>query len=184
MREAPKHPLALRSFPTLSNLTSFTIQKHKKELQSILSKTKLPQELSEYLQSPLFGWWKKIYAIGGYPLLFYPTLLLSFIYYSIGNLNGYTSLNSMEMYDPVFDLWIDQPRMSVARSDTVAATLHGKIFVVGGNDGWDSLNSIEIFSPQSSKWQFGRNMSHGRERCSCVSLRDKIYAIGGFSFGR
>ena len=103
---------------------------------------------------------KKIYACGGY--------------------NGQERLRSVEIYDPVLDVWELGPNMTEVRSGAACVSFNNKIYVIGGiPDGDQILTSVEIFNPATNEWSFGPSLQVPRAGAKAIAYNAKIFVIGG-----
>ncbi|WP_024832784.1 Kelch repeat-containing protein [Ruminiclostridium josui] len=96
--------------------------------------------------------------------------------YVIGG-TAYSTLSSVEQYDPATDTWTTKAPMSVAREGHQLAVIGGKIYAVGG--GATDLKSVEEYNPETNTWTTKASMAYGRDDLATVVLNGKIYAIGG-----
>ena len=55
--------------------------------------------------------------------------------YAVGGFNGSLRVRTVDVYDPVKDIWTSCPSMEARRSTLGVAVLHGNIYAVGGFDG-------------------------------------------------
>jgi len=104
----------------------------------------------------------KIYAIGGF--------------YS----SDTVPLNTVEEYDPAFDVWNTKPPIPTARMRHAVEVLNGKIYAIGGRaPGYIITNVVEEFQPTAGNWITKTPMPTPRENLAATVLNGKIYAIGG-----
>ena len=102
---------------------------------------------------------KKIYACGGY--------------------NGQEELRSVEIYDPVLDVWELGPNMTEVRFDAACVAFNNKIYVIGGYDEDQIHTSVEIFNPATNEWSFGPSLQVPRAFAQAIVYNAKIFVIGG-----
>lgn len=55
--------------------------------------------------------------------------------YTVGGFNGSLRVRTVDMYDPVKDVWTSCPSMEARRSTLGVAVLNTVIYAVGGFDG-------------------------------------------------
>ena len=103
----------------------------------------------------------KIYACGGYN-------------YQNGN------LRSVEIYDPVLDVWGLLPSMTEVRMNAACVAFNNKIYVIGGYAGGQIHASVEIFNPATNEWSFGPPLQVPRYGAKAIVYTDKIFVIGGY----
>ena len=93
-----------------------------------------------------------------------------------------TPVNTVEMYDPVADVWSQKAPMPTARSSSVAESVNGKIYIIGGSVGggsWSSYNVNELYDPDTDSWTAKTSMPTGRHQAVSMVYNEKIYVIGG-----
>jgi RNA polymerase sigma factor (sigma-70 family) len=108
--------------------------------------------------------------------------------YVIGGLsvNGgiYTSVATVEEYDPKNDSWTKKADMPTPRDLFGFSVVNGKIYAIGGEkmvgQNLDWLQSaVEEYDPRIDKWTKKANMLTARFGASAVAVNGKIYVIGG-----
>lgn len=67
------------------------------------------------------------------------------------------------------------------RTDSAAAVLGNKIYVVGGKNYNDTLSISETYDPENNTWGGVSSLSSQRTELSLNTVNDKIYTIGGFN---
>ncbi|HWF44756.1 MAG TPA: kelch repeat-containing protein [Candidatus Kapabacteria bacterium] len=101
----------------------------------------------------------------------------------IGGTDGFTALNSCELYDPLKDVWSDAGSLNVPRYRFQACLLDdGRVFVAGGltDMGVQTTATCEIFDPSANTWKMTATMSDPREEFeACAIPGNKIVLIGG-----
>lgn len=88
-------------------------------------------------------------------------------------------------YDPVTDVWRDEPPMLTPRSNHNMAEVGGRLYVVGGNveDSYGfpvPVTSIEMFVPVTGMWVCCEATLNIREAGAAV-LESRIYIVGGIN---
>ena len=64
--------------------------------------------------------------------------------YAVGGFNGSLRVRTVDVYDPLRDVWSSAPNMEARRSTLGVAVLNDCIYAVGGFDGSTGLNSAEV----------------------------------------
>ena len=80
--------------------------------------------------------------------------------YVVGGSDGTASLATVEIYDPVTQMWSFGPVMSIPRANVGVAVVGKRLFAVGGFSGKAFLESVEYLAEDGSEW------------CCCVPLPD------------
>ena len=70
--------------------------------------------------------------------------------YAVGGFNGSLRVRTVDVYEPMKDVWSSIPSMEARRSTLGAAVLNGLIYAVGGFDGSSGTSNISIKSIKSS----------------------------------
>ena len=89
---------------------------------------------------------------------------------------------SVEVYDPVLDVWGFLPQMTDVRSGAAGVAFNNKIYVIGGSYGNTNQihTSVEIFNPATNEWRFGPSLQVRRSGAKAIVYNDKIFVIGGY----
>ena len=87
---------------------------------------------------------------------------------------------SVEVYDPVLDVWEFLPQMTRIRIQAACVAFNNKIYVIGGRDGNQIHTSVEIFNPATNEWSIGPPLQVPRCGARAVAYYDKICVIGGY----
>ena len=82
--------------------------------------------------------------------------LINGLVYAVGGFNGSLRVRTVDVYDPMKNVWSSAPSMEARRSTLGVAVLDGRIMAVGGFDGSTGLNSCEAFDPKSGEWRMVR----------------------------
>ena len=64
--------------------------------------------------------------------------------YAVGGFNGSLRVRTVDVYDPMKDIWSSVASMEARRSTLGAAILNGNIYAVGGFDGSSGLCALYI----------------------------------------
>ena len=79
--------------------------------------------------------------------------MINGIIYAVGGFNGSLRVRTVDIYDPIKDMWSAVASMEARRSTLGAAVLNGLLYAVGGFDGSSGLNSVEVYDPKSNEWE-------------------------------
>jgi N-acetylneuraminic acid mutarotase len=94
-----------------------------------------------------------------------------------------SSLNTMEVYDPVTDTWdTTKADMLTARVELCVAVVNGKIYAIGGSpfhNGGTALGMVEEYDPLTDSWITKSPMLTARKGAACGVINNKIYIAGG-----
>jgi RNA polymerase sigma factor (sigma-70 family) len=111
----------------------------------------------------------KIYVIGG----------------CIVNAGIYTSLTTVEEYNPKNDSWTKKADMPTSRGLFGVGVVNEKIYAIGGEiliGGGESITAVvEEYDPKIDKWTKKANMPTARCGIITVAANGKIYVIGGIN---
>jgi N-acetylneuraminic acid mutarotase len=107
--------------------------------------------------------------------------------YAIGGVTGYNanglaaSTGVNEVYDPVSNTWSAKSSMPTNRSEVMAATVDGKIYVMGGRTaGADStVNVTDIYDPATDSWTTGASMLYPVVLAAVAVVDTNIYVLNG-----
>ena len=92
--------------------------------------------------------------------------------YAIGGYNGSTFLSTVEVYNPVKNVWTYISPMMFERGWPAASVCDGKIYVSGGRFKPGSmLNTMEVYDPKINKWYICENMIIARDGHQMVSYK-------------
>eukprot|EP00747_Dinoflagellata_sp_TGD_P010884 gnl/TRDRNA2_/TRDRNA2_120258_c2_seq1.p1 gnl/TRDRNA2_/TRDRNA2_120258_c2~~gnl/TRDRNA2_/TRDRNA2_120258_c2_seq1.p1 ORF type:complete len:173 (+),score=26.48 gnl/TRDRNA2_/TRDRNA2_120258_c2_seq1:76-519(+) len=92
-----------------------------------------------------------------------------------------SSLETVELFDPMTGIWSPGPKMCTPRCMAAAASISGQVYVFGGSSdgGRSHMCSAERLNLQFGLWEPLLPMSHGRKLFSAGMVRGKIYVFGG-----
>jgi len=111
---------------------------------------------------------EKIYVIGG--------LTGSFV-------NGFTSTNVVEEYNPSTDTWTTKSSMQTERGWGGGVVINDTIYVFGGykKQSGQDLSTIEKYYPPDDVWTLSSiTMPSARSTFMTAKVNDNIYLIGGW----
>ena len=112
----------------------------------------------------------KLYAVGGYNT-------------DAGGASA-TSLQTVEVYDPIDNSWNYVAQMNSPRRLPGIAALGGKLYVVGGAHPGAGLTytSVEVYDPLDNSWNYVAPMNTARQGLGAAALGGRLYAVGGVSY--
>ncbi|XP_014768243.1 kelch-like protein 8 [Octopus bimaculoides] len=99
--------------------------------------------------------------------------------YAIGGHDGFTHLNSGEVFDPVKNKWSYIAPMGSLRRGIALACLGGPIYAIGGLDDTSCFNTVERYDPSTDVWTFLSSMKVPRGGVGVTSQKGYLYAVGG-----
>lgn len=89
------------------------------------------------------------------------------------------TLNSVQMYDPVSNVWFNAAPLQTARSEHAAVALpDGRVVALGGFHD-HSLSSVEVYDPVSDVWTYAAPMPSRRQGHAAVLAGEYIIITGG-----
>ncbi|XP_078485272.1 kelch-like protein 12 [Ciona intestinalis] len=95
-----------------------------------------------------------------------------------GGSSGRNKFSSVELYNPVVNIWTYIPPMKTKRWQHALVSYNGRLYTFGGlDDGSNPLNLMESFDPRERKWKSLRPMKEKRQGLCGVVYNDEIYAI-------
>ena len=71
--------------------------------------------------------------------------VISGLVYAVGGFNGSLRVRTVDVYDPIKDIWTSIASMEARRSTLGAAVLNGLIYAVGGFDGSSGTVIIQLY---------------------------------------
>ena len=105
------------------------------------------------------------------------------IYVIGGSQTTSSSLNVMEVYDPITDTWdTTKTDMPTAREELCVAAVGGKIYAIGGATAHagSPLGMVEEYDPQTDTWNTNKQpMPTARMGAAYGVINNKIYVAGG-----
>ena len=87
-------------------------------------------------------------------------------------------LISMEIYDPITDVWTSGADMITGRRTPAVGIIDGRIQVVGG-EGAPSLDIVEEYNPATDVWRTLPSITTGRHGAAFGTIDDVLYIAGG-----
>ena len=72
--------------------------------------------------------------------------------YVVGGLSGTTTLNVVEVYDPVANSWSTKTAMTTGRYAAASGVINGKLYVAGGyrRENNQIFNTLEVYDPATA----------------------------------
>ncbi|KPJ49076.1 MAG: hypothetical protein AMJ41_03655 [candidate division Zixibacteria bacterium DG_27] len=97
----------------------------------------------------------------------------------------YSSLNTVEVYDPDLDVWETLAPMPTDRWGLMVAVAGGKIYAIGGQNGsfsggYTSSDAVEEYDLDTDTWTSKTPMPTPRGWGGCVAINDTIFVFGGY----
>ncbi|MFC1712924.1 Kelch repeat-containing protein [Candidatus Poribacteria bacterium] len=107
------------------------------------------------------------------------------IIYVIGGATiKFSTLATMEAYDPETDTWEEKADMPTARTYLSTAVVDGKIYVIGGETANTVFaNGVDVYDPVTDKWTRKADMPTSRSTFATAVVDGIIYVIGGYIGG-
>ncbi len=72
--------------------------------------------------------------------------------YVIGGSDGTSTLATVEVFDPVTNMWTLGPTLTIPRANVGIAVVKNRLFAVGGFSGKAFLSSIEYLTEDGQEW--------------------------------
>lgn len=95
--------------------------------------------------------------------------------------NRETRLSSVEVYDPVTDIWTLKKDLLLEKSHFPCCSLNGKLYAPGGWDGNQGITDVEEYDPETDTWTQKSPLLSDRWGHDNAVVDGKIYVIGGAS---
>ncbi len=103
--------------------------------------------------------------------------------------DGTIELDSVELYEPKKNRWVDGPKLPAGRSGHTATLLpDGRVLVTGGTtheasaegNRFVARDSVELFDPKTNQWKPGAPMAQARNWHTATLLDDgRVLVVGG-----
>jgi glucose/arabinose dehydrogenase/N-acetylneuraminic acid mutarotase len=97
--------------------------------------------------------------------------------------SGYTTprLNSVEMYDPATETWVERAPMPTARRTMAVGTLNGRAQLIGGERKGtnEAFPENEEYDPAADSWRLLTPMRTPRHGAAAGTIGDTIYVAQG-----
>lgn len=107
------------------------------------------------------------------------------IIYVIGGADSYSTLSTVEAYNPDTDTWTAKADMPTARCGFACCSLNGKIYAIGGKTlhpavAGGGTTVVEEYDPVTDSWQSKADLpAPARAYMEACSIAGKIYVTGG-----
>ncbi|RDD44548.1 Kelch-like protein 8 [Trichoplax sp. H2] len=98
-----------------------------------------------------------------------------------GQLTCVALTNTVEIYDPKDDKWVEGKPMNEAREGCGLISLAGQLYALGGYNGNNVLCSVEKYDENKGKWIQVCAMKVSRSHANYIAYKGEIWAIGGES---
>ncbi|EDV25199.1 uncharacterized protein TRIADDRAFT_25548 [Trichoplax adhaerens] len=99
-----------------------------------------------------------------------------------GQLTCVALTNTVEIYDPKDDKWVEGKPMNEAREGCGLISLAGQLYALGGYNGNNVLCSVEKYDENKGKWIQVCAMKVSRSHANYIAYKGEIWAIGGGKF--
>ncbi|XP_071116655.1 kelch-like ECH-associated protein 1B isoform X2 [Haliotis cracherodii] len=104
--------------------------------------------------------------------------------YVVGGRNnspdGNMDSNTLDMYDPMRNVWTPRSPMTVPRNRVGVGVIDGMIYAVGGSQGQTHHKSAEKYDPELDCWTMVSTMSTNRIGVGCAVVNRLLFAVGGY----
>ncbi len=100
--------------------------------------------------------------------------------YSMGGLNGHSRMDTVDVLEPVMEVWSSGPPMTVPRSDfgTVFDGVRS-IYCVGGMVRNQDVATVDILDIRNNSWRKGPSLQAPRSFLGAAIVNGVVYAVGG-----
>lgn len=101
--------------------------------------------------------------------------------YVVGGINGTTTLNVLEVYDPATNSWSTKAAMPTVRYGAASGVINGKLYVAGGYNRAANqfFNTLEVYDPATNTWTARASMPTARVSPGFGVISGKLYVVGG-----
>lgn len=86
-------------------------------------------------------------------------------------------------YNPDTNTWTPKAPVPTARSDSGAASVGGKIYMIGGstilNNAYVQMNNVDEYDPATDTWTPKAPMHYARQNVAVTVMNGHIFAVGG-----
>lgn len=107
---------------------------------------------------------ERIYVVGGFTKAF---------------LSVWHPVETLYIYHPASDTWVEGPPMPTARGALAVAELDGRIVAVGGYADSSNTGAVELYDPVQGKWDTLPSLPTARDHLAVAVWNGWVYAIGG-----
>jgi uncharacterized repeat protein (TIGR02543 family) len=100
--------------------------------------------------------------------------------YVLGGNTGFTTTDSVEMYDTTTDTWQTMPNLNLAVQNAASAVQGDTIYIIGGKstDG-TTLDTVYAYNTTAGSTTMVGHINTARSTASAVAMNNKIYIVGG-----
>ncbi len=100
--------------------------------------------------------------------------------YSMGGLNGHYRLDTVDVLEPVMEVWSSGPPMTAPRSD-FGTVFDGarSIYCVGGMVRNQDVATVDVLDICNNSWRKGPSLQAPRSFLGAAIVNGVIYAVGG-----
>lgn|GEM_PF-4335554 len=105
------------------------------------------------------------------------------IYVIAGSNDGGSTVNSMEVYDIIADMWTTKTAPPVPNIEAIACSVNNKIYLIGGYNSitGEAMNNVQVYDPAIDMWTIKTDMPTSRSLITGAVINGKIYITGGWS---
>jgi kelch-like protein 18 len=86
---------------------------------------------------------------------------------------------TLEIFDPVENIWTTGPPMPSARDVHAAAVMSNRLYAIGGYKDDRYLNVVEVFNPETNAWTTGPPLPTARFGLGATVVGGILYTLGG-----
>jgi len=85
----------------------------------------------------------------------------------------------LEVYDPLADIWSEEPSMPTPRGGSAAVAYLSRLYVFGGEEPGGTFDENEEYDPTTKQWREALVMSTARHGLGAAVVDGAVYVIGG-----
>lgn len=107
-------------------------------------------------------------------------VMLNGTIYSFGGYHPHIGEQAtLQLYDPVSDLWQQGPSPLTSRSSWAVAAANGKVYFFGGWDGGSETTFIEVFDLATQVWSIQGTIPRNHLQGAAAEIGGRIYIAAG-----